>query len=610
MSSVLLGSVVTAACGAPIDAEQGPEALGTSSEELTNTEICALIDELGEISLGDDSLSATVTATCEKKVGRQLSYLGGASPAKFSKHVSQTEAKSLFCALKGADDQTAPATWPTGVGTFGTSTKVNIYKSDPAAMTLSGQRVATLYAFGVGLRIDNQTFGWSFPTEAQPSQQVLVRVSNPLGGPITLPSTLPEQTGQYARGTTTFWDWNVKGNVSFPIGPLGVQLDVTFDNSPIFRTAARRGYQMEGITGSLADQRDSSWSQYITACRECQAQQSSGSGVVVPCNCPTSAESTQASRLCGDELCTPEDYESLSDGRVPHENRRGAAYPFWDAGAQNMSDFWHYGRPGEGTRAASNLSAADEPIFSIADPADAKNATTALDINLGFKYDVGIAAVNLSVHMDNDWRSGVALRTYREPWADVSGQERVTEIGLDAEAAVGVNARLVINADLPFVGGVIVLDETFDIIKRTTRQSSDKIPGLVLWDEATDGTGKLITYRAKGQSSTFDSCLQVPAVDEAPIESTTPQDFVNQLSDKVPEQLFPCNVTICAPLPVPGMPLSKRSCTWDKATKSLKCSIVSNSCSCLDNNADLCDAAGNVYKAKQENNPGCFTVVK
>jgi hypothetical protein len=608
MSSVLLGSVLSAACGAaPGTAEEFEESsetepLGTQSQELSNSTICTLIDELADVSLGDENLGASVTADCTKGTAKELSYLGGTSPAKFSKSVSKFEAKSLYCALKGGDDQVASATWSTGVGSFGTKTRLNVYKSDPVAMSLSAQRVQTIYAFGVGMNIDNQTFAWTSPTEAQPSQTVKVFADDELHS-INLNQTLPEQTGQYARGTSNHYNWGVHGKANFPVGPFGVQLNVDFDNKPIFQAGARRAYDMDGISGTLDSARLSSWDTFYDACRVCKATPQTGP-IILPCNCPTTAEIYQHYRQCGTGSCNEAFYASTTDGRLPHENRRGAAGPFWDPNNSDMSDFWHWGRPGSGAASSSGWKAAGEPSYSIASNGD--GSTTLLDLRLGFKYDVGIAAVNLSVHMDNDWRGGVALREFREPFGDVSGQERYTEVGLDAQAAFGVDARLVINADLPFIGGVTLLDETFDIIKRQSKQSSPKVPGQVIWDENTAGEGVLKAYTAKGVASTLDSCLSVPAVDEAPLEADTPQAFVDAVSDKVPDQLFPCDVTICAPTSTGGT--QKKKCNWNPDTGSLACTVVANSCTCLENDAYLCDAAGNKYASRAANNPACFQV--
>src|SRR5688500_6828184 len=99
MGSVLVGSVMSTACGAAPGTEEefeessATESVGTQSEELSNAAICEAIDVLADVSLGDASLGASVETSCTPKSARELSYLGGTAPASFSKGVSKFEAK-------------------------------------------------------------------------------------------------------------------------------------------------------------------------------------------------------------------------------------------------------------------------------------------------------------------------------------------------------------------------------------------------------------------------------------------------------------------------------------------------------------------------------------
>jgi hypothetical protein len=609
VGSVLAGAGLLGGCGAAVDEEEAGR-LDESSAALTGAQICELIDELASLSLGDTGtgVSATVDASCASKGGSQLSYLGGVAPAKFAKGVSRVEAQTLFCALKGADDATASATSTTGVGKFGVSSKVNVYKSDSTALTLSGQRVATIYAFGVGMPIDNQTFSWSFPSEKQQAQVVAVEQPWPPLGTLTTIDSLPEQTGQYAKAKSNGYGWGIDGNVKFPLGPVTAELNVNFHNGFLFQTGATRAYYMDDINGSFDTKRLSSYSDYVKACNACKAAGSSAP-IPIPCDCPTSDEIRQHFRVCGSDGCTQGFFADLEDGRLPHENLRGAAGPFWDSGSRDIADFWHYGRPGSGasSTAPGSAIAEGEPVYSIAD--DGKNATTALDLSLGFKYDAGPADVGLTVHMDTDFRSGVALREYRQPFADVAAMQRVTEVGLDAQSAFGVDARLVVNVDVPFVGGKKVLDARFEIISRRSKQSSTKLPSKVLWDDLSTGQGKINSYSANGVSASIETCLEAPAVNESAIQAETPQSFVEDLRDEIPNQLFPCNITVCAADSAGATP-RKRSCSWNATTRKVVCSAPTTPCACLDTHADLCDAAGNVYKAKSEGTEGCVEPIR
>lgn len=608
--AVLVGTALSVGCG---DASQFDEQVaGEQTEELSGTDaICDAVSALGSVAIGDDQTGAKFTSDCDKKSGKQLSYLGGEAPSKFSKSVSPLEAKTLFCALKGADDQEASASLSTIVGGFGAKTKVNIYDSDPSTMTLKGQRISTIYAFGVGLKVESQAFGWTFPTEDQASQNVTIKVPIPPFGTYSITDSLPAQTGQYARGTSTAYDWYGDLKVSFPIGPLAAAVGVRLENVPLFQTGARRGYYMSGVNGSLDDTRMSSWDTFYSACTECQAHPTTAGGIILPCNCPTTDELYQHYRPCGSDGCTEDYFADLDDGRVPHENRRGAAGPYWDQDSSEMSDFWQYGRPGSGSRSSSTNIAEGEPFYSIKDKEGDlgkmhPEATTGLDVNFGFNYDAGVADIGFTVNMDSDWRSGVALREYRQPFADVSGRYRVTELGLDAQAAVGVDARVVINLDLPFVGSTNVFDETFTVVSRTTKQSSSKVPSQVIWDDTS--SAKVLSYTAKGASASFDSCLTAAPVDGDPVEATSPSEWIDDVREVLPTKLHPCHVTICSKASSTAKP-KKTTCKWVDSTKSLSCTTSTDSCTCLDNEAMLCDEDENIVgEQKSLSQSGCFDV--
>lgn len=573
---------------------------------LTPDQICSTVNSIGTISLGTNSGSGgsnsdsgfvTITPKCENDSGSELSYLGSTAPASFSGSVSRVLAQTLYCSLTGSDNATALGTIDTAVGKFGIESKMNVYKRDSKALTLSAQRVGKLYAFGVGLDLENQDFQWNFASEGQPQQSV--KKTN--GQSVTIPA----HTGQYAKMATQGHPWRIDASATFPIGPVGMSIGLAFGSPRVnasnlqfpFDAADTRAYTMVA-TGSSAAVRRASWDTFIAACNDCKSKPPTG----VPCDCPTAAEQAQHDRVCSSSGCTDSFYNNLADGRLPHEGRRGASGPFWDAGKATDSDWWHFGKPGAG--AAISYRAAGEPVFSV--KTDASGATTGLDLSVGAKFDVGVADIGLTVHMANDYQNGIAVRQYRVPFGDVNPLVQQTEVGIDASSATGVDARVVLNVDIPFVGTTTMLDETFDIVTRssTFKASKPNIASKVVWDY-TGETPTIYKYYKNGVDSSWSSCLSAPTVSEPPIEVRDPKEFVAAIKAAIPTKLYLCNVKMCVKDTVAGAPHVK-TCTWNKTTKKLVCTNSTASCSCADNAADLCDASGKVYKPKSVKRPsGC-----
>jgi hypothetical protein len=599
LATSLLAGTFASACGGTADEAPGtPESpvLGKSLQKLSGADICNAINSLGTIDLG---AAASVTPMCFQWASSNFSYLGSTAPASFAKSMSKVEAQSLYCALKSSDNAKASALSGTTIGTFGVESKVNIYKTNPAAMTLSGQRLATVYAFGVGMTLDNQNFDWQFPTEHQPAQNVLHRVDVP---PIWIEQSLPipAHTGQYAISNTNMYTAGIAAHATFPIGPFVSNLDLSFGNAYAFEAFDGRAYAM-GWTGvERENARRASWQNMQNACNTCLAQPPVG-GLKPICNmCPSSTDITQHNRRCNSGGCNDAFYTNLGDGRLPHENRRGASGSFFDSDGYNYGDFWHYGRPGAGANAG--MIAPTEPVHSVA--ANGNAATTALDVSFGLKYDVGVADIGVTVHMDTDFRSGVAVRGYRTPFIDVSGRPRVTEVGVDAQSAFGIDARLVVNVDIPFWGYTNVLDERFDIIPRTSKQSPANVPSRLTWDGSLENAA-ISTYTVNGAATSTSSCLSVPPVTEAPEQTQNPVDFIKAVKKEIPKKLFPCNIKICTQDSPGSSTTTLRQCNWNATTQSVTCTVVGTGCACHATTAALCDGWGKVYPAKSTTHPAC-----
>lgn len=107
-------------------------------------------------------------------------------------------ADALYCALKDMNGAQADGTVSAGpLGKFGMLTHVVVPKYDPVAMQVVGQRLGTLYAFGVGLDIEDQDFVASFPTEEQYN-----------GSPVTANTG---SVGHYMDLKTSTVSWGLSG---------------------------------------------------------------------------------------------------------------------------------------------------------------------------------------------------------------------------------------------------------------------------------------------------------------------------------------------------------------------------------------------------------------
>jgi len=595
-----LGAAAQVGCGAPLDA--GSDVVKTS-EALSASDVCSLINTLGSMDLG---LPVTVSAQCPTRQASELTYVGS-TPSIFSavKSSQVAERSALYCALLEANGAFANALISTGFGSFGMLNRFYVPKSDPSKLTLSGERYAALTAFGLSLFLETQDFDWANRTEQQ-----LPLVITRTGGTAPFTETLPSAVGFYNSINTTGYPWAIDASANFPIGVINTTISIDFHSmynnilgrnidNLAFNGGDARAYAIQP-TGTAQDtaRRNSFWS-HFGQCGVCPAGQ--------PClsPCPTTTDFNQLFRPCvpvgpAFDNCNDAYYATLNDGRVPHTDRIGAAGPgFYDTGTVN--DWWHIGKPGVGARGSAIQPL--EPAYNMATHGTT-DATTDLQIGLGFSYDAGVASIGLNIGMDAAIRGGAALREHFVG-ADRGPQPVAVDLGIDAEASAAVNAELVVVLDLPFGGNTTVLDETFTLLSRRTAQSATNIASSVSWGLA-DGDGIQSFNFPLHPTDTVTSCLASPAVNNPPVTITDPGTFVKQLKNQIQTELFPCNIRICGAAPGGGSTGRLTTCSWNAPTKNLTCATTTTPCVCGATGVDLCDARGNVYKGTPRNTiPAC-----
>jgi hypothetical protein len=175
LSLSLLASLAAPACEMPEDddaalvaasSEDEPVAALSSELDLSNYHsvaevICDLVDNIPGGNLVGINIQPP---RCTFTNYRDLYYLGSYrrptvvgpnTPLPSRRPIAMADA--LFCALKDSDGAQADGTIPTGVGKFGISSSIEVAKKDPAARQLVGQRLGTIWAFGVACRSTTRT---------------------------------------------------------------------------------------------------------------------------------------------------------------------------------------------------------------------------------------------------------------------------------------------------------------------------------------------------------------------------------------------------------------------------------------------------------------------
>jgi hypothetical protein len=603
--STLFVAAGSAGCGMP----DQPEITETTTQAaLSAADVCTAVHALGSLDLGQIPGSPLqLSLDCQKRQASQLTYLGGMTDiAHVSTGASTIEDQALFCALRESHRLATPAIVRTGLSTFGMQTTLIITDADPATKTISGQRVGTLTAFGLGMPLESQSFTWHGAVEDQPQQQVMTRAHVTSGPSLWFPETIPHTVGVYEQANVTGYPWFLDASASFPIGNVTLSLAAhlhsmyrslggsSMDEMP-FNAADMRAYSMAGTGSGQEATRKGTWTSFVNSCNGC-----TGSF----CNCPTALDWDQELRQCGSAGCVDSYYTNLTDGRVPHENRRGGSGQIYFDGGGPVADWWHIGKPGPGARGGV---IAGEPVHALS--GSSADGTTAIGVGLGFDFNAGVADIAMNVNMDAGFRSGVAVREYNVFNPDAKGTTgnfNVAEVGGDAEAGVKVGARVVVNVDIPFFSGT-VLDESFDILSWTGVQSGTWVPSSVTWypgtgEAATMGTGTF----ALAPTATMASCLATPRTTNPAVQVNTPQDFLAGIKGRLPSMLHPCNIKICARSNSSSAG-TMQNCNWTGS--GVSCTNSGALCSCNQTSMDMCDNAGNIYHPKTSPAPvrsGCF----
>src|SRR5262249_35985067 len=141
------------------------------------------------------------------------------------------------------------------LGRFGMASRIVVSKFDPTQRQVIGQRLGTLYAFGVGFDLEDQDFGASFPTEYVSSG-------------ILTNST----TGYYMDLQSSKTTWSLGGSGFMP---PGFNLDLSFGQTGNFQ-----GLGTNGVAFTSADKQGSpdalnvgvdAWDPWVQSCNSCKA---------------------------------------------------------------------------------------------------------------------------------------------------------------------------------------------------------------------------------------------------------------------------------------------------------------------------------------------------
>ncbi len=553
--------------------ESEPIAQVASSLDLSNYQTAGqvLCDLMNQIPAGNLIGVSIAKPWCRYYNYNNLYYLGsfrrslvqGPTPAS-QRAIAMSDA--LFCALKEADGATADGTISTAVGRFGMSSRIEVPKVDPASRQLVGQRVGTLWAFGVPLDIDNQDFVVSFPTEQTPS------------------TTLGRWIGYYMnlRSSTTSWGLGGSGQVGLFNLALNLGQDGYFrslnNNGIAFASPSNVG----GSDSSNGANPKFLWDSVYAGCDPCRA-----SGAFF-CTCPSSGDLTQHNAFAG---WTDDMYRNLGDGKLPYAGPTGGVsgkYVY-----QDPSLNW------------TQLGFTSGGVTSE-DPNNSGRPSTHLDFTVKLDY----AIISLGVKLGVGFRSGMELsqgsyfrNEFREHFATV-------KTSLEASSNAFLNVRLVIaNPFRPF-GPDNLLDENFDIFNET-RFNGPTEASRMEYDFAQGFPfSAYVASAAHGSASSnpqgsHDACVAVPPVDRPLSPPGSPQDFLNNVKDAAQEQLFPCHVRMCSLESHGAYRGHVRTCEWNRTTKQLDCVQTQQDCTtCLEQSADLCSASGQVYHPTQVTRPG------
>jgi hypothetical protein len=569
-----------AGCGAPGQVDVPNQTDDTTSAAVSTAPltyqsgaraICAILDALPATTIGAVNINKP---NCNYWDYDNLYYLGSISRSfrlgggtTLSPQTPVAMSDALLCALKDSDGASVDATKsPNGLGRFGMASRIVVSKFDPTQRQVLGQRLGTLYAFGVPLDLEDQDFGVSFPTEYVSSG-------------VLLNST----TGYYMDLQSSKTTWSLGGSGFIPPA-FNLKLDFG-------QTGNFHGVGTNGVAFTSADKNHApdatnvgvdGWDPWVQSCNSCKA---AGGWF---CSCPTPADQQQHDKFVN---WTGAQFSNLSDAVLPYYGATGGVtgnYVYKDP-----SKSWlQLGMP------SGNLIPGD-PTH------DAKNSpSTYLDFEFGLDYDI----VKLMLDLNVKFRSGMEL--VQNNW--ISGDTHIihnASVGtsVDAESHADLGAHLTIKNPF-FFGPEYLVDETFTIFDSSgdtaLNRHADAADITYDYDAGYPFRGYssfLGGDRSANAEAARQACLAVPPKNNPPVQPGDPNQFLNQVKNAAQSKLYPCNIKLCtqdsanAPSQYYG---TLKTCTWNAQTQKVDCVSTGQSCALCDpaaTHVDLCDAGGTVY---------------
>jgi hypothetical protein len=289
---LMAGSLATAlGCGTPtepapaapaagVDVGRADSALDLGGYKSAGQVVCDLLNQLPGGNIGGVNINKP---WCQYVNYDDLYYLGSyawstlilnGSPPPSKRAPAMSDA--LFCALKDSRGAGADGTVHTGLGRFGMASRIEVPKWDVQARQVLGQRIGTLYLFGVGLDIEDQDYVATFPTEA----------SN---------STFLRRTGYYMDLQSSKTSWGIGGNGTIP--PFSLSLD--FGQNGLFQSMQNNAIAFTSRDNNgnpdptNAANKALSWDAWVASCNACTP-----SGVI-RCDCPSQADWAQHNAFAG-----------------------------------------------------------------------------------------------------------------------------------------------------------------------------------------------------------------------------------------------------------------------------------------------------------------------
>jgi hypothetical protein len=525
--------------------------------------LCDIVSHIPSFTVGDVSISSQ---GCQTQQYDNFYYFGSdywtpriaGIGGSTNPQRSYATATALYCALKDSNGAKADATVSTSLGRFGMLTHINVAKSDPTAMQVVGQRLGTLYAFGVGLDLEDQDYVAQFPHENQ--ARSCTGFICPIGG----------ETGYYMDLQTSTAKWGLGG--SGALGPF--TLSVSFGQNPYFASMNNDAFAWSPASQQNAPNPGLTWSAWEQSCGSCVP-----SGLI-QCDCPNSAQIAAHNQFAS---WTGAQYRNLTDGVLPYVGDTGGV-----SGNQvylNPTLNWTQLGPSKGGLIAAVPALGGLP-GTAGDPThDAKdNPSTEFNVNFGFNYDI----VDLSLNLKLGFLSAMELTQSQGGGADTVRYASVQN-EIDAANSVNVTANLVVENPFPF-GPNPLINATFDLVDQGNQASTiaatveyDYANGLPVYDYQTAATGYA------NPSTAFTTCTTAPVVNNAPVTPGSPQTWVQNVGTAAQKQLYPCNVKLCQPNG------TLEICNWSASVNKMVCNQTSTLCSPCADSAQLCDASGKVY---------------